>query len=148
MIYAVADASVALKWFLPSAEAEEDHDRAVALLKGVKAGQIVLREPPHWLAEVAAVLSRLAPASARQNIEDLYAMRIPVVETPEVYVTASKLAVSLDQHLFDTLYHAVALLSPDCTLVTADERYYGRARKEGSITLLRDFEPASEEPGA
>ena len=148
MIYAVADASVALKWFLPSAEAEEDHDRAVALLKGVKSGQIVLREPPHWLAEVAAVLSRLAPASARQSIEDLCALRIPVMETAEIYVTASKLAVSLDQHLFDTLYHAVALASPDCTLVTADERYYRKACKEGSITLLRDFNASGEERDA
>ena len=148
MIYAVADASVALKWFLPPTEAERDHDRAVALLQGVKSGQVVLREPPHWLAEVAAVLSRLAPASARQSIEDLCALRIPVVETAEIYVTASKLAVSLDQHLFDTLYHAVALASPDCTLVTADERYYVKARKEGSIALLRDFNASGQERDA
>jgi predicted nucleic acid-binding protein len=111
----------------------------------VKFGQIALREPPHWLAEVAAVLSRIAPATVRQNIEDLYAMRIPVTETPEIYVTASKLAIGLDQHLFDTLYHAVALTSPGCTLVTADERYYGKAHKEGSIMLLRDFDPAKAE---
>jgi predicted nucleic acid-binding protein len=72
-------------------------------------------------------------------------MRIAVVETVGLYTTASKLAVSLDQHLFDTLYHAVALLVPDCTLVTADERYYTRARKTGSITLLRDFDAAAGE---
>lgn len=148
MIHAVADASVAVKWFLPPTEAEQGHDEALALLEGVKSGQIALREPPHWLAEVAAVLSRLAPASARQDIEDLWAMRIPVMETPEIYVTASKLAVSLNQHLFDTLYHAIALLSPDCTLVTADERYYRKAHKEGSITLLRDFQRPGEERGA
>ena len=148
MIYAVADASVAVKWFLPPTEAEQGHDRAVALLEGVKSGQIALREPPHWLAEVAAVLSRLAPTTARQNIEDLYAMRIPVMETADIYVTASKLAVSLDQHLFDTLYHAVALASPDCTLVTADERYYDKAHKEGSIVLLRDFDLVVREQGS
>lgn len=145
MILVVVDASVAVKWFLPPTEAEQGHDRAVALLEGLISGQIALREPPHWLAEVAAVLSRLAPATARQNIEDLYVMRIPVMETAEIYVTASKLAVSLDQHLFDTLYHAVALASPDCTLVTADERYYDKARKEGSIALLREFDPAKAE---
>ncbi len=55
------------------------------------------------------------------------------------------LAVSLDQHLFHTLYHAVALVSPDCTLVTADERYYNKAHKERSIALLRDFDPAKAE---
>lgn len=142
MILVVVDASVAVKWFLPPTEAEQGHDRAVALLEGVKFGKIALREPPHWLAEVAAVLSRLASATARQNIEDLYAMRIPVMETAEIYVTASKLAVSLDQRLFDTLYHAVALASPGCTLVTADERYYDKAHKEGSIALLSNFDLA------
>ena len=75
-------------------------------------------------------------------------MRIPVLATPEIYVIASKLAVSLDQHLFDTLYHAVALVSPDCTLVTADERYYDKALKEGSIVLLRDFDLAVRERGS
>ncbi len=142
MISAVADASVAVKWFLPPTEAERDRDRAAALLQGVRAGQIVLQEPPHWIAEVAAVLSRLVPTTAHREIEDLYAMRIAVVETAELYTTASRLAVSLDQHLFDTLYHAVALLVPECTLVTADERYYRKARPVGSIALLHDFQLA------
>lgn len=145
MISAVADASVAVKWCLPPTNTERDRDQAIALLEGVKSGRIALRQPPHWLAEVAAVLSRLAPTTARQDIEDLYAMRIPVVESVEIYTTASRLAISLDQHVFDTLYHAVALLTPDCTLVTADERYYGKARKAGSIALLGDFNPATGE---
>lgn len=143
MINAVADASVAVKWCLPPTDAERDRDLAIALLEGVKGGRIVLRQPPHWLAEVAAVLSRLAPTAARHDIEDLYSMRIPVVETVELYTTASRLAISLDQHVFDTLYHAVALLTPDCTLVTTDERYYGKARKAGSIALLGDFNPVT-----
>ena len=142
MINAVADASVAVKWFLPPTEAERDHDRAGAFLQGVKTGRIVLREPPHWIAEVAAVLSRLVPTGAHREIADLYAMRIAVVENVEFYTTASQLAISLDQHLFDTLYHAVALLVPGCTLVTADERYYRRARKLGAISLLADFDPS------
>lgn len=145
MINAVADASIAVKWFLPPTEAERDRDRAVALLQEIKAGRIALREPPHWIAEVAAVLSRLAPTTAHQDIEDLYAMRIAVVETAELYTTASKLAVSLGQHMFDTLYHAAALLTPDCTLVTADERYYNKAHKAGAIMLLRDFDPVTGE---
>jgi len=64
-------------------------------------------------------------------------MRIPVIETPEVYDVACKLAIALDQHVFDTLYHATALLSQDCMLVTADERYHGKARKIGAISLLK-----------
>jgi hypothetical protein len=109
---AVADASVAVKWFLPSGDAEQDGGRAAALLQAVGDKRVALREPAHGLAEVAAVLIRLAPATVRGDIELLHAMRIPVVGTAEVYTTASKLAVSLDQHVFDTLCHALALLLP------------------------------------
>jgi predicted nucleic acid-binding protein len=41
--------------------------------------------------------------------------------------------------MFDTLYHAVALHTPDAVLVTADKRYYDKARSEGQIILLADF---------
>ncbi len=140
MTNVVADASVAVKWFLPPTDAELDGDRAIGLLQGVKDGRIALREPPHWLAEVAAVLSRLTPTTAHQDIELLYAMRIPTVDTAEVYIAASKLAIRLDQHVFDTLYHALALLLPDCTLVTVDARYYRKARSLGAIKLLADLD--------
>lgn len=139
MIEVVVDASVAVKWLLPPIEAEHDRDRAIAVLDGFRAGVVVLREPPHWLAEVAAVISRIAPKRAQQEILDLYAMRVPVVDTAELYATASELAIALDQHLFDTLYHAAALLTPGCTLVTADERYFNKARAKGAVVLLRDF---------
>ncbi|MBI3916127.1 MAG: type II toxin-antitoxin system VapC family toxin [Betaproteobacteria bacterium] len=139
MMIAVADASVAVKWFLPSSDAEQDGDQAIALLQAVRDKRVVLREPAHWLAEVAAVLSRLTPATARGDIELLHAMRIPVVDAAEVYTTASKLAIALNQHVFDTLYHALALLLPDCMLVTADERYYRKARSVGTIILLAEL---------
>jgi predicted nucleic acid-binding protein len=42
--------------------------------------------------------------------------------------------------LFDTLYHAVALQTPGCTLVTADKVYYRKAKVLGQIQLLEDFE--------
>ncbi len=145
MINAVADASVAVKWCLPPTDAERNRDLAIALLEGVKGGRIVLRQPPHWLAEVAAVLSRLSPTTAREDMELLHAMRIPTVNTVELYTTACRLAITLDHHVFDTLYHALALLLPDCTLVTADERYYNKARNVGSIVLLRNFNPATGE---
>ena len=49
------------------------------------------------------------------------------------------LAVRYQHHLFDTLYHAVALHTPGAVLVTADERYYNKTRLEGQIYLLADF---------
>jgi predicted nucleic acid-binding protein len=68
-------------------------------------------------------------------------MELPVLDTPEVYLTACELAGALGQHVFDTLYHAVALETPSATLVTADERYYRKAVGRGSILLLNRFVP-------
>ena len=63
-----------------------------------------------------------------------------MVNTVEVYRKAIQLSRHLGQHLFDTLYHAVALHEV-CTLVTADLRYYEKASVYGAICLLRDFTP-------
>ncbi|XTI71605.1 hypothetical protein ACQAYK_07835 [Acidithiobacillus sp. AC3] len=42
-------------------------------------------------------------------------------------------------HLFETLYHALALLHPEAVLVTADRRYFVKAQREGSIMLSENF---------
>jgi predicted nucleic acid-binding protein len=60
---------------------------------------------------------------------------------PGVYLSACELARSLGQHVFDTLYHAVALETPSAMLVTADERYYHKAVGRASILLLDRFTP-------
>ena len=138
MIRLVADASGAVKWVFPFRDDEEDSAKALALLDRFRHGEVGLQQPPHWLAEVAAVISRQSPATAREGVGLLYAMRVPVVDSPEVYALGCELAVASGQHLFDTLYHAVALLSPECTLVTSDERYYRKARRFGSISLLAE----------
>lgn len=57
----------------------------------------------------------------------------------EVYQRARELAVALRQHVFDTLYHAVALSRLDGVLLTADEQYY-RCAAGGA-------EPAIANPG-
>jgi predicted nucleic acid-binding protein len=135
----VVDASVAIKWLLPEKDDERDWENASRLLQGVRSEQIYLVEPPHWLAEIAAVVTRLSPATAVEDVADLYAMNIPIVQSAHVYATACKLAKDLDHHLFDTLYHAVALSLDDAVLVTADERYYKKASRRGRLVLLREY---------
>jgi predicted nucleic acid-binding protein len=61
------------------------------------------------------------------------------VESTAVYLTACDLAILLNHHLFDTLYHAVALLTPEATLVTADRRYFDKAQSHGRIVLLSNL---------
>jgi predicted nucleic acid-binding protein len=132
----VADASVIVKWMLPERDDEADIEQALTLLEQVKFGNVTLHQPPHWLAEVAGVLSRLSPATVLDDVADLYDMGCDVLATPDVYFTACELARDLNHHLFDTLYHAVALNLPDGVMVTADRQYYEKARKKGRIVLL------------
>ena len=51
---------------------------------------------------------------------------------------AADLSIELNHHLFDTLYHAVAL-EEGATLVTADEVYFAKATGLGNIQRLADF---------
>ncbi|MCX7143580.1 MAG: hypothetical protein NT123_21540 [Proteobacteria bacterium] len=68
-------------------------------------------------------------------------MERSVVETAETHATALELSIRHQYHLFDTLYHAVALHVPGAKLVTADRRYYDKAGVEGHIIMLSDWLP-------
>ena len=134
----VADASVVVKWFLTDRPEEDDVEAALQLLYAVHDTRVSLRQPPHWLVEAASVLTRLSPETAIEDISDLHAMEVDEVTTLSVYERGARLAQSLGQHLFDTLYHAVALETAGATLLTADERYFRSAASVGSISLLSD----------
>lgn len=135
----VVDASVAVKWFLPDPDVEPDVDQALRVLRDIQAARLSPLQPPHWLAEVAAVITRLHPQAGRQATELLYAMQLPVKEGLEVYTRSVEISKALQHHVFDTLYHAVAL-EHDATLISADEKYYRKARLLGSLILLRDYD--------
>jgi hypothetical protein len=59
-----------------------------------------------------------------------------------VYFRPTTLAIETGQHVFDTLYHAVALERDDATLITADDRYRRKAENQGRIAALRDWASA------
>ena len=135
----VLDASVIVKWVFAD-RAEESHSfQALQILQLIKKSRIGVVQPPHWLAEAAAVIARLDPDRAPQAISLLYALEFPVMTDVEVYQKACDLSASLAQHVFDTLYHAVALHESGALLVTADERYYRVAHRIGQIVKLKDF---------
>ncbi len=96
-------------------------------------------QPEHFVAEVAAVLARLKPADAQDDLMDFLDINYRTLSSPETYATALDLALRHQHHLFDTLNHAVAPHTPGAVLVTPDERYYNKARQEGQISLLADF---------
>jgi predicted nucleic acid-binding protein len=133
----VLDASVIIKWALPE-RGEADTARAEEFLFRFADRSLDLVEPPHWLSEVAAVVSRLAPDRAREIVALLHEMEIPTEGSAEAYDKAVDLAVRLRHHVFDTLYHAVATVIPGAMLVTADDTYYRKARREGGVVRLAD----------
>ena len=135
----VVDASVALKWFLSDSLLEDHTDAALAIFEAAVLGQIELVQPVHFVAEVAAVLARIKPADAPSDLLDLLAIERRTVESPQVYATAVALATQLNHHLFDTLYHALALETAGAVFVTADRRYFDKAQHLGQILWLPDF---------
>ena len=138
----VADASVALKWFLRDAPGEDHQGQALHLLEQAVGGQVQLWQPPHFLAEVAAVLARLKPDQALDDLHDLLQFPLHTAGTPDILARAVALAVQLQHHLFDTLYHAVALQTPGAVCVTADRRYLDKAHPLGRIVWLGDYQHA------
>ncbi len=134
----VVDASVAAKWLLRDQPNELDTDNASALLGAIARRSVSAIEPVHWVAEVVAVITRIRPDRAAATIALLTHARFSTIASRAVDPRAAELSTALNHHLFDTLYHAVAL-EEQATLVTADESYFGKARQLGAIQLLRDF---------
>lgn len=137
----VLDASVILKWLLEDPAREADTDKALALIESVVDGRLQILQPMHWLAEVAAVAARLTPRTAVRDVERLAALEFPTTDDPNVMRRATDLAIKTHQHLFDTLYHAVALENDDAVLVTADDRYCMQVESYGMIASLRNWGP-------
>lgn len=135
----VLDASVIVKWLLQDPQRESDSDAATRLVETVVTGAESVLQPPHWLVEVGAVLARASPDTAPQDLLMLSAMEIPAADDPRLLRRACEMAIDLKQHLFDTLYHAVALETPDAVLITSDERYFRAARSIGGIARLEDW---------
>lgn len=135
----VIDASVIIKWLFQDPEREADTEQATALMAAVARGDLSVVQPPHWLIEVAAVMARETPERAQRDLALLEAMTLPVRSDVEVLTRACTLAIDLGHHLFDTLYHAVALESGAC-LVTADDRYHRKAERLPGIRHLRDWD--------
>ena len=139
----VADASVALKWMFRSRDGEQDIGQALDLLQAVLDNQVTLIQPPHFIAEMAAVLARESPRSAQVALNDLLDLDMEIIGGEAIYRRAVELSIRLGQHLFDTLYHALALETDDAVLVTADARYYRKARAEGRVVRIADFKRPS-----
>lgn len=134
----VVDSSVALKWFLHALPSEQNVAEAFALVQRIEVGGGVLFAPPHWIAEVIGVLARTDLRRVQPALEMFDGLSPFVVSKPPIIWKAAELSNRLRHHLFDTLYHAVAM-EMEATLVTADDAYFDKAKPLGNIMRLADF---------
>jgi predicted nucleic acid-binding protein len=135
----IIDASVVIKWLLQEPEREAGTVQATALMEAVLKGAQPVLQPTHWLVEVGAVLARESPLTATDDVTMLTALELPTTNEPLVLRRGVELAMELKQHLFDTFYHALALETPNGTLITADDRYLHAARAKGQIMHLMNW---------
>ncbi|HEU5208308.1 MAG TPA: type II toxin-antitoxin system VapC family toxin [Longimicrobiales bacterium] len=133
----VLDASVIVE-ALTSGQSDGAAERAEDVWLLAATGHVPIVQPPHWLAEVTGVLARVSPQTAEVDAEDLYTLNLPEAGDLGVYTTAVRLSIDLGQHLFDTLYHAVAL-ERGALLVTGDRRYLRTSGRVGGVVAIDDF---------
>ncbi len=134
----VLDASVILKWLFADPVREELTHEATRLVAAAVSGRIAVVQPVHWLAEVGAVLARATPRTVERDIGLLTGLQFDVADEPPVMQRACRLVIDLKQHVFDTLYHAVAI-ERDAMLISADKRYCRSAKHIGRIVYLADW---------
>lgn len=135
----VVDASVAVKWFVGARPGEQDVAQAATLSRLLDKPETELYAPIHWGIEILAVLARVDPSLVDDALLVLHDMRPLIRNEPAVIRRAADLAVHLRHHMFDTLYHAVAL-EAGALLVTSDKVYYDKARSLGSVAWLATFQ--------
>ena len=135
----VPDASVILKWVLPS-DVGPDAAAALRLRDAAAAGKLALRVPGLWLYEVGNILTRKFPAQALALLESLVDFGIPEGGAGEQW---RKQAVTLARDyrvtFYDAAYHALALVERG-TFVTADEKYFAKAKGAGAVAPLTGFQ--------
>ena len=122
----VLDASVAIKWAMPSAR-EPFTDAAMRLLKRYVGGEVDFIVPDVFWAEVGTVLwkgarqRRWSQDEAESVAADMQARDFTTVPSLILLPEALRIAFAHDRAVYDCLYVALAVQSK-CDLITADER--------------------------
>ena len=89
--------------------------------------QTELFAPSHWVAEIIGVLARVEPGIIDDALLVLDDMKPTLIDGVSTVRRAADISIQLNHHLFDTLYHAVAM-ETSAILVTADDAYFNKAK--------------------
>ncbi len=122
-------------------EREEDHELALDVLSKRFNGNIEIILPSLWLYEAGNAILNVKPAwndeekiTALKSLQSLKFKELNVLNTEKVFELCSKYAVTF----YDAYYHALAI-QEGATLITADIKYFIKAKKAGHIIRLEDF---------
>ena len=135
----VPDASVVLKWVLR--EEGKDAESALSVFRDFADGLLDIVTHHLWLYEVANVL--VLKADLKESLRSLDFLldqdfRVIELSRQTTHLTC-KMALDFGVTYYDASYHALAI-QERAQFITADERYYRKARTHGSILLLKDYE--------
>lgn len=136
----VPDASVLLKWVLPSDD-EPDADKALILRAAILEEAVHAILPALWLYEVGNTIARRFPQQALDWLSAL--MKFGLEEAPPSQSWLAKtleLTRRYEVSFYDAAYHALALLHKG-VFVTADSRYVNRVSEPGSVVALSEWQP-------
>lgn len=133
----VADASVIYKWAV-----EETNDAQPALLfkDDFVNKKIHILVPVFCFTEICNALGLKYPEIAMNFFSQLLILGL---DERQVSFDVANIAFQLMQQydgitFYDASYHALAI-HENATFITADGKYYKKAKKEGRIMLLKDY---------
>ncbi len=122
----VLDASVAVKWFLPS-DQESLTTEAFALAQQYQAGEIDFAVPDLFWVEVtnffwkATRQGRCTLETAKSAVESFKTKEFPTVKSLDLVESALHIALAFQRSVYDSVYIALAV-TLNTYLATADER--------------------------
>jgi predicted nucleic acid-binding protein len=122
----VIDASVAVKWCLPSPD-EDLVSQAGELLESYRTGEEIFLVPDLFWLEVANALwkavwiQKIDSEMAARSFRLVSDLQIPTISSVDLVPRALRLAVEHRRTVYDSVYVALAL-SAKANLITADER--------------------------
>ena len=136
----VPDASVILKWALPS-DAEPDADRAVLLRNAIRDDLVRAVVPSLWLFEVGNTVARRFPLHARAWLSALVKFGLEEqTVSPQWLRQVVDLTERYPVSFYDAAYHATAIVQGG-VFVTADERYVSQVSSHSAVVALQEWAP-------
>lgn len=131
----VPDASVILKWAI-GLENESDQGKAIHILHAWVDNKIEIILPKLWVFEVGNFIGRVTPNLALEKMETLLDFHFKTRKLDKetcklIFELMSDLSISF----YDASYHALAQKMGGI-FITADKKYYQKAKVKGSIELL------------